>query len=243
MTTDNDLFSNPDGTGQNPVEGNVLEALVGDGKKFKDNEALARGKIESDTFIQRLQSEMEELRQELNTRVTLEEFMEKMNQQGSPNPSINQSSGNDPTKETLTKEDVASLVKEQLTSEQKKALKQQNVAVVKAELEKAWGDSFQSKLVTKTKELGVSQDVLSRMAEDTPLIFLKLVLDKTPSQNPLDVSPPRSSQSFSVTNGVRDWNYFNKLRKENPRAYWSRETQSEIHRLAKEKGKDFLVRR
>src|SRR5687767_13359404 len=80
----NDLFSNPD-QGQEQEPSNYLEALVGEGKKFKDLEALARGKWESDRMITHKNREFDQLREdylkkdeELKTRARLEELVDRL---------------------------------------------------------------------------------------------------------------------------------------------------------------------
>src|SRR5437773_6950457 len=44
---------------------NYLEDLVGDGKKFKSPEELARGKFESDTYIKILEKRLDEYRDDI----------------------------------------------------------------------------------------------------------------------------------------------------------------------------------
>ena len=44
---------------------NVLETLVGDGKKFKTPEDLAKGKVEADAFIETLKNQIGLMKQEM----------------------------------------------------------------------------------------------------------------------------------------------------------------------------------
>lgn len=55
-----------------------LGKLVGEGKKFSDVEGLAKGKLESDQMISFLENQAKELREELQKRSTLDEFMQKL---------------------------------------------------------------------------------------------------------------------------------------------------------------------
>src|SRR5688572_12541162 len=76
-----DLFSGsnnePADSGDDNNQGSILEQLVGEGKKFADAEALAKCKAESDAFIETLKREQAELRRELDTRLSLEDFLDQ----------------------------------------------------------------------------------------------------------------------------------------------------------------------
>src|SRR4029450_8159059 len=72
-----DLFSDESDINVDPNK-NYLEELVGEGKKFKTPEDLARGKAESDSFIERLQKELHGLRNELKSRLQLEEVVDRI---------------------------------------------------------------------------------------------------------------------------------------------------------------------
>lgn len=57
--------------------------LVGEGKKFKTVDDLARGKAEADAFIAKIQSEAEELRRQLAASKSVEDQIKAMQQAGS----------------------------------------------------------------------------------------------------------------------------------------------------------------
>ena len=46
------------------VEGSILDALVGEGKKYANLEELAKGKAEADSFIDKLKDENSDLRKQ-----------------------------------------------------------------------------------------------------------------------------------------------------------------------------------
>src|SRR5690242_15072647 len=118
--TGDDLF-NPDGSDLEPVIGedpnaDPLELLVGEGKKFKTPQDLAKGKMESDKFIVQLQKEQAALREELNKRLSVEEFVEKMNKAPAPSASTPPNQGTEErdlqNTANLTPEQVSKLVQE-----------------------------------------------------------------------------------------------------------------------------------
>lgn len=220
------------------------ELLVGEGKKFADDEALAKGKWESDQFIARLQSEQEELRKELSTRMTLEEFWEKTHQ----NPKTNEEQGTPPPGEPKaqsnapTKEEIAELVRQQLSEVTTQSQKVRNVEFVKQELTKTFGPNFSEKLRQRAEELGSSIEFLGSMAETQPKAFLTLmtggVVHTTPPQHD---APPRTqvrTEGPSPKMG-KTFKDFERMRRENPTLYWQASTQQEIFKAAKELGEAF----
>lgn len=251
-----DLFTTPPTGGEhNDPSKNYFEELVGDGKKFKTPEDLARGKAEADAFIKRLQDEAQGLRQELSTRQTLEQLMDKMaaekgTQQTNPQ-SYNQDSEGGEGKgivKTLTEEDIARLVEERLTTAEKARIHTSNLETVKKALEASYGSDYVTHLKAKASELGVSEDYLTNMAKETPKAFLKLVeasgepRGTTPglfTPPPTHSLPSSNKQGFSPT-GQRKQSWYENLRKSNPSEYWSPTTQNRMHQEALSLGEAFF---
>jgi hypothetical protein len=235
-----DLF-----TGTTPPEiTSFKEHLVGEGKKFADDEALARGKYEADEFIEQLKREQDELRKELATRMTLEEFWEKTHSQSK----TNEDQGTPPPREPAaqsnapTKEEIAELVRQQLSEATTQSQKVRNVEYVKSELAKTFGPNFSEKLRQRAEELGSSIDFLGSMAETQPKAFLTLmtggVVTTTP---PRHDAPPRTqvrTEGPSPKTG-KTFKDYERIRRENPTLYWQASTQQEIFKAAKELGEAF----
>ena len=223
------------------VDGTALERLVGPGKKFATVEDLAKGKEASDVHIVNLQTEQAGLRTELNTRLSLEEFMEKFDQTSrapvAPNPPGNQPDGQpDTTKTTgLTEDDVKRL----LQTEKQKTLQEQNIDLVKRELQSKWGDIYPTKLREKAKELSVGEDFLNNIAATNPQAFLKIVNPQSEAVVTLD-TPPVSTVNIprNVQTGKK-WSDFEKMRRATPQQYWDPSVQNEIHRLVAQHGEGF----
>jgi hypothetical protein len=127
MTVENILFEEADPTLTSTTNVNPLEALVGEGKKFKTAEDLARGKLEADNFVKQLQTELATLREDLNGRIKLEEFMDRLEK--TPTATANGNSQNTTSNEpgagatsqpplnVITKEDVAPAIREREATE------------------------------------------------------------------------------------------------------------------------------
>lgn len=242
-----DLF-NPDAVDQEPVIGvdpNVdpFELLVGEGKKFKTPQDLAKGKLESDNFIAQLQKETAALREELTKRLSVEEFVKKMN------PAPAQSASTPPNQGTeerdlqntanLTPEQVEKLVQDTYTKQKQEDARAANVELVKRELQKKWGSDFARHLEAKTAQLGFGRDFATGLAASHPQAFLNLVLDRPVEGNP-DVSPPSPSTRGSMnTSQEKKYSYYQKMMRENPKLYNSQAMQMEMYKQAQKLGADF----
>lgn len=227
----------------------AYEALVGDGKKFKSNEDLAKGKLESDRFIEKLQNEMQELRTELSSRLTVEQLMTQLSAKSQGDEDGNrgnppQSPQNDTqTNAQLTEEAVARLVQQELNRHQNKTREQANTAVVVQKLKESYGDNYVSAMQARLDELGISKEAAIQLAATMPKAYIELVTKSQPTQSRLpNQSPPRNHFTSAPAPTFKGWNHFEQMRKTNPNEYFKPSTQNEIMRLAGEHGDEFYNR-
>lgn len=246
------LFEAPK-TQENTQLENVYETLVGEGKKFKTNEDLAKSKLESDRFIEQLKGELAGIRQELSTRQTLEQLMDKFNNRGNQdgNHENNQNSnGGDGNVKSFSEADINRLVEEKLTSAERARVHNSNIETVRKALEESFGNDYVAHLKAKASELGVSEEYLQNMAKETPKAFLKLVeADRGPQARGVPgslFSPPsglqnpnRQGSGFSPT-GTPKKSYYDELKKKNPSEYWSPAVQNKMHKDAIALGESFF---
>lgn len=245
------LFNAPDPTGDTPAADpnkDYLAELVGEGKKFKDPNELARGKAEADAFIARLTREQEELRKELNTRLTLEQYLEKMgtNQQsGRSDHQLNEPKGSDPDTSGLTPTDVEALIERKVSERETQRIQKQNREDARARLVQAFGNDYISKLKEAGENLGLSAERLDQIAAENPKAFLKLVgADTAPaqqrSQDSLFVPPQGQSNGTPVVTGDRTKKYYDDLKRKDPKGYWDARTQNQLHKDALRLGESFF---
>ena len=237
---DNDDLDQPSEDNQNA---DPLAALVGEGKKFKDVSDLAKGKVESDKFITRLQKEMAELRKELSTRLSMEEYLEKtQNRSPKDAPPPHEPVSDEKRDVQVSEEDIKTLIKTTLTQEQQKQFSAQNVDSVRKVLENAWGREFPYKLREKAQSLGLGEKYLEDMAASHPQAFLELMGVQRPvPSNEGSITPPQSSvqpprNSYGTS---KNFTSYEKVRKENPRLYFTPAFQNEMFEQAKRQGADF----
>lgn len=218
---------------------NYKDLLVGDGRKFKDEEALARGKYESDKFVEKLQGELSGLRQELNSRLTMEELLSKLGKQNASTPiptSVEperlpvQGQGTP----NITPEQIAALVKNTMQEENTKTSQSQNLDYASQELKKFYGDGWQDKLLATGTTLGLSKDYIDNLAKTAPKALMAIVNAQRPTSVSNDqFGAPRSTVAFAPSSQStmdQGWQNYEKLKKDNPKLYWSPRVQTQLHK-------------
>tara|TARA_R110000823_G_scaffold67662_2_gene157597 strand:+ start:2980 stop:3723 length:744 start_codon:yes stop_codon:yes gene_type:complete len=215
----------------------VLETLVGEGKKFSNNEDLAKGKAESDSFIEQLQTELQGLRGELDKRMTSEDVLAKIREE---NAKSSAAEGN--TTPSLGKDDVAELVKQTLESTRTEETMNLNLGKVDQELLNKFGEKAGEWLASKSQELGVSVDFLADVAKTSPSAFFNTVGLNTETNTNASVtqssvnteSLAHNNQATAIKAGTK--RSYDELRKSDPRKYWSPEVQNDLFKSRQELG-------
>ncbi len=197
-----------------------------------DLDALKKAKAHSDAHIKNLEREQAELRKELETRLSLEQFRDEILSSKTPSSnSENHPEENEQVDESISRDDVARLVKETINQERTVAEKNRNSAIVAEGLQKAWGSNFQSRLAQRAQELGMTREQFNELASSSPQGFLAMV-NPTSSPSVPSLSPPASDRRASVgTQSTQTLEHYKKMRKEDPSRYWSPSVQNQIHRL------------
>jgi hypothetical protein len=227
------LFSDAPDQGDDYVAQATAKFKKDDGSL--DVDALAKSWGHGQQHIGNLETEQAGLRKDLEQRLTMETFLEKITKAPAapPSSSDNQDDEEPPKKPEIDLAQVTKLVEDKITATQRQATAQANVDYVAKKLQEVWGDGFSNKLNARAKELGVSKDFLGGMAESHPQAFLELVIPKTSSVTPSAFVPPQSTtRSATTTKGNDAWANFEEIRKKDPQKYWSREVQNEIHKQA-----------
>jgi len=239
-----DLFNTPPADPQLDETKDYYSELVGEGKKFKDNAALARGKAESDLHINTLQNELKQLRSELANRVSIEQFLSKLEDKTKETPvappqvpATPDTSAGKPIDPNAIEQLLEAKLKEKELIRQAQA----NRDMVLEKLKEAYGADYQAKVATRAKDLGVTTEWFTEMVEKQPGAFLKIMNlpEKQPQVKPdLFQAPPRShSVPLSPTGGVKNYAYYRDLFKKDPGARMR--MQDEMLAQAKAQGEAF----
>ena len=211
-----------------------VAALVGEDKKFKTVEDLAKAKIESDNFIEQLKREQAELRAELQSRPTAvdrsQEILDRL--EALKKTPVTEQQVNQPLERTEVNGLSVDDVERVLEQREQKARAQANINTVKAELQKVYGDKYGQALKLLAEKNGLNTQALDQLAAQSPQLILNLM-----GQVKVDTgfTPPSSSvqTEFAPTSGTaRTKSYYNKLKAEDRTKYFSREVQTQMYKDA-----------
>lgn len=148
----------------------VVDQLVGEGKKYKTVDELAKAYMNADEFMETLKSENRTLKEQVTKVATLEEVMERLNQQGKPASTPTE----DPpqTQKPLSTEELQALVESTVTGMETSKTRTENLKRANKLLKEAFGDKAEEvfKEVAKSPEL---EGVYRQLAQVDPDEFIK----------------------------------------------------------------------
>jgi len=212
----------------------TVDELVGQGKKFKDLDALAKSKLEADKFIERLLQEKEEIKRELDSRIKAAEALEAAR---------NQSRQSEPerTAPEFDPASISEIVRQELSEAERAKTFKENVLSAQDALIKFTGsrEAATKYVEDKAQELGVQKEWLLDMAGRSPKALLNTlgVQSETKPGVPSPVVPKSSINTEadkSITKQPTTKAHFDEIRRTNPSMYWSPKVQQEIFKLQKE---------
>ena len=210
----------------------ALEELVGDGKKFADADALAKGKQEADGFIETLKSEKEVIAKELEAlkakganAATVQDLIKEIRGQSNPNDD----SGNQPITDEDFQEKVLSILQGDRNTATKDSNRAKGNALVlgrkgidgNAEVAKAY-------IAERATALGMTTGGMRELSESSPILFAKAMeidpntTPKTATQLPGQVNTealPNPNLVLEV-DGHKTKSYYDAIRKEKGAKAW-----------------------
>lgn len=206
---------------------NYYEDLVGEGKKFKDNEALAKGKAEADNYVEimklrmdELRSDYEKLREQNQAKANLEDYLDQLNTQ-KKTPVIDTT--DDKLKTAYDPKEIESIVSSKITQHEVSKKEEANLNSVMGKLKERFGANYTNYLREQSEQLGLDQNSVNELARKSPNAFLKTFGLDQPAQTESFQSPPRNSgrmDKFSPKgSSERTWSYYQNLKKTNPDLY------------------------
>lgn len=227
---------------------NYLTELVGEGKKFKTPEDLAKGKAQADAFVDTLKSELDtmrtdylRLREEHMAGAKLEQLIDQLKKQqqsdGDTNPEADKVKQPEINLADLKKEIFADIEKEKNLEKQRL-----NLTTVQNKLKERFGNNYQNILHQQREALGMTEDQVQNLARETPAAFLKIMgLDEVQKQESFQ-APPSSIQrndSFAPTTQKRTWSWWQNLKRDKPKEYWDPKSVTMRHKDALALGEAF----
>lgn len=225
----------------NPADGitSYRDLLVGEGKKFKDDEAVAKGKYESDNMIEILKRTNDEFRTdilklnaELAAKANLEEQINQITAQ-QRNSNNQQTQVNEVKAPAIDTKQVSDLVSNQLKALKAAEQEQANTNLVVKTLKEQFGDNYQTPVKKQLETLGLTETTFNDLARNNPTFLLKALGADKPAQQEQFQSPPRNERrgdTFTPQGGAkRTWSFYQKMKQENPALYRSPKTNVDMH--------------
>lgn len=219
-----------------PQESFVAKLVEAKGENWKDPEVLAKGKLEADTYIKELERQLEQMREDLGKQDYAKTLLDQLQNKAAdpttaktamPNKDIGGTTeGN--TNPALSEEDLKSLVEKTLTAREQENTVKQNLAIVDQELEKSYGTEAKATILKKAEELGISLQRMQDIAAESPSAFFALIGEPKKSFNPLIQGSVRTEGVNMQASTERNWNYYQKLRRENKNLYYTPKVQRQL---------------
>lgn len=214
-----------------------LAKYVGEGKKYKSVEDLAKAYANAETFIDTLKTEKQTLQQEMQTKLasakTIEDIMSALTTTQQTTQSTSTEQTNTPT---ITAEDIAKMVETTLSQRQQVELIKVNQTKTWDALTKAFGtkDNAKKAVADYIGTDATKRELVDKMGSYTPddlveLIKLKQKKDVVNFSEPADVA-----SDMTLPTGDLSWAQVKQIKKQNPSLFKSREFQKRLHKLAAE---------
>lgn len=206
--------------------------LIGEGKKFKDISALAKGKAQSDEYIEILKARLDEARKEINTRSSLDSFLEEIKKQknGVETPPAQAAPPSGTPEKVLDDSELEARLEAMIAKRESQRSNETNLQKVQRVLEDNFGTDANKVINTKSKELGMTLESLQSLATSSPTAFLRLV-GASEERSPVGGVPtPRTGvNSFhEPSTTVKNKAYFDRLKRDNPKQYWDPKTAGDM---------------
>lgn len=240
-----DLFSQENTNTKTDPNKNYLEELVGEGKKFKTPEELARGKYESDEYIKTLTKRFDELREdnqrirdEANAKAKLEEILDRLESKRDTQDAKTENAND---KEPFDPKQIEDLVNTKLTQHELNKKQQENLSLVRGKLKEAFGDNYQTSLQDQIEELGLTKDFFNDLAKNHPSVLIRtLGLDQAKAKESF-TTPPKGDSTFRPQGAKkRGYSYYQEMKKSNPNLYFDPKIAVQMHNDSMEQGMSFF---
>jgi len=197
---------------------------------------IAKGKVEADNHIKELERQLEELRGDLSKNEYAKQLLETLQGKAEAPTSSKtvdaqqqQSEGSAADQNTTGDAgDLESLVEETIRKREQQQTAQQNLTQVNETLTEAYGTEASKVVKERAQELGMSLERLQEIAAESPSAFMRLVGDSPAvEKNPTTTSSVNTTAAFNRS-GERNWNYYQDLRRSNPKQYYSPKVQNQL---------------
>ena len=223
----------------------ALDALVAakGNESFRDPEVAAKSLLTANEHITSLERQLTEMRSDLSNRMSAEKALEAVNAKAEEiaaqvtrvaTPEVEPTTGLDPEK-------VEAIVSAALEKSDTEKTHRDNANRINLKLQELYGDQAVAKVQERANELGMTVDQMVQTAKATPDAFMAMLNPPSnPETNAISHTQVNSASTAFSNTSERNYAFYDKIRKENPVAYFSPKTQKQMHKDALELGDKFL---
>ena len=235
-----DVFQNETPAGQEAND--PLANLIGEGKKYANEQEALKALVFSQEHISKLETELAGLRSDLDKRLGAEEILASLKDQGTVanTPATPQAASEG--KSGLTKEDVLNTVNE-LEAQRRSEANRKAANKMVADL---YGEKGKEAVTARASQLGMSVSHLQAIAEESPEAFKTLLVGGKPASTPASHTITSQGLDTAVQSGSVAAHgtkaYYDQIRSSDPKLYWSPATQNEMHKAAQANPDKFFGR-
>ena len=221
-----------------------LENLVGDGKKFVDQEALAKGKYEADLHVANLERQLAEMRKDIDQGSKITELMElvRENQAKPVEPTTPPTEGpGDTSTGQMSEEELKALIENHVSSRDKDITSTKNIQEADKLLRGKFGDAAQRVLHDRAASMDMAVEEMQALAGINPKAFNRLMgLDGDTTPEPTMLGGGQRTESGEQRGAnTRDFAFYQEMRRKNKHAYYKPAIQTQMVKDAEEQGKAF----
>lgn len=211
-----------------PSQSEIVAALVGEGKKYKTVDDLAKAYVHADDFIEQLKAENRQLKEQSVASKTIDDVLERLQQQQTTLPVDQPVTTRQPSVEDLTK-----LVEATVTGLETKKKRDDNIRKADIRMKELFGEQAAAKFaeVAVTPEL---QRVYTELASVDPDKFVALFTKESKGTTVAEMGGVNTTVSYASvnntgrTNKVGTKEYFDNIRRTNPSVYYSQDFQLQM---------------
>ena len=227
------------------------ETLVGEGRKYKSTDELAKAYAHADAYVAQAKAEQATKSAEIKVLKDLLEANQNKTEEKPPEvktpEELAEELRNKPPEVPNSKnEDLSTRINERLDEVEREREFSGNVNKVSETLTEHFGSpaKAQDYVSSKAKELGVPTDWLMDVAGKSTTAFYNTVgfsPEAGQSNSSPNSGPTVNTAAFRNNNaGVRNNAYYEEIRKTDPKLYYSAPTQRSLMNDAREQGADFF---
>lgn len=245
MADENIFAKTPEGETEQEEINVSVEDLVGEGKKYADENELAKAYANADGYIQKLKAEKARIEAEAKVLRDLAENKEDRSKDSDSRnkPPVNAGDPKDDKEDSQNKTDLSQKIAEELEKLDKTKAFTNNVNEVSERLSNFYGGSkeAQKAINAKAKEMKVDVDWLMDIAGRSPTAFYNTVgIDQRSLSTPnANTGGNVNTSALDKNTGRRNFKYYEEMRKTSPKQYYSPAVQKELYKDARELGEKF----